>query len=268
MREPAATPIIRWEDRKAIRRSTLLSDAAAARRELDRLLETDARALRAGLPHGFSEAAEHYVHLLLDANTRTNLTRIVEPASVARLHLLDAISALPLIDELAAARALDLGSGGGVPGIVLALARPDMSWTLVDSVRKKTDALRSFVDRLGLPNVVVIAERAEILGRDPSHRGRYDLVTARACASLPVLAEYALPLLGRGGWALAWKGPIADEELRAGRDAAAELGGRLEVRPCGIGALGGHRFAVFARLASTPDRYPRRPGEPARRPLG
>lgn len=245
-----------------------MSDAAAARLALDRLLETDALALRATLPTGFADAAQRYVELLLEANSRLNLTRIVEPGDVARLHLLDALSALPLLDVLAPGRALDLGSGGGVPGIVLALARPGMSWTLVDSARKKADALRGFVDALGLGNVTVIAERAETLGRDPAYRASYDVVTARACAALPVLAEYALPLLRVGGSALAWKGPIGEGELRAGRAAAGALGGELEIRESGIAALGDHRFVLMRKLAETPDRYPRRPGQPAKRPLG
>ena len=245
-----------------------MSDAAAARRELERLIETDAPALRASLPAGFADAAEHYVRLLLEANARTNLTRIVEPDAVARLHLLDAISALPLVDGLGPHRALDLGSGGGVPGIVLALARPEIAWTLVDSAGRKADALRSFVIALDLANVEVVAERAEILGRDPSHRGGHDLVTARACAALPVVAEYALPLLAVGGVALAWKGRPATDELRAGDHAAGILGGRLEVRPSGVPALGDRRFVVITKVADTPDGYPRRPGQPSRRPLG
>ena len=247
-----------------------MSAAAEARRALDRLLETDAPALRADLPPGFVDAAQRYVELLLEANTRVNLTRIVDPAEVARLHLLDALSVLPLLDslDLGLGRALDLGSGGGVPGIVLALARPGLSWTLVDSVRKKADAMRGFVDALDLGNVTVVAERAEILGRDPDHRARYDLVTARACAAMPVLAEYALPLIRVGGALVAWKGVVASDELRAGNAAAARLGGGdLELRPTGIAGLGEHQFILVSKPRATADRYPRRPGEPARRPL-
>jgi len=236
--------------------------------ELERLLQTDASALRPTLPAGFAEACEAYVGHLLEANARLNLTRIVEPLDVGRLHLLDALSALPLLDTLGPRRALDLGSGGGVPGIILALARPAVTWTLVDSARKKADAMRGFVEALGLENVAIVAERAEILGRDPAHRERYDLVAARACAALPVLSEYALPLLGVGGALVAWKGPLADDELRAGHRAAAALGGAdPEVHPSGIGALGDHRFVLVRKERPTPERYPRRPGEPARRPL-
>jgi 16S rRNA (guanine527-N7)-methyltransferase len=249
--------------------SDALSDAGAARRALDLLLETDAPALRATLPPGFADSAERYVELLLAANATVNLTRIVDPAEVARLHLLDALSALPVLDALVPRRALDVGSGGGVPGIVLALARPDVSWTLVDSVGKKADAMRGFGEALGLDNVAVIAERAETLGRDPAHRERFDLVAARACAPLPVLVEYALPLIRVGGALVAWKRAVAADELRAGREAAAQLGGgEAEVRSAGIAALGDHSFVIVAKLRPTPDRFPRRPGEPARRPLG
>ncbi len=246
-----------------------MSDAVAARRALEDLLETDAPALRATLPPGFADAVERYVELLLAANAHVNLTRIVEPAEVARLHLLDALSALPVLDRLAPRRALDLGSGGGVPGIVLALARPEISWTLVDSVRKKADAMRGFIDALGLRNVAVIAERAEVLGRDAAYREQLDLVAARACAPLPVLVEYALPLIRIGGALVAWKGAVPPDELRAGRAAAAQLGGgEPEAQPAGIAALGDHSFVVVAKLRPTPDRFPRRPGQPAKRPLG
>jgi 16S rRNA (guanine527-N7)-methyltransferase len=243
----------------------MTDDARAARVALERLLETDAPALRAGLPPGFADAAEAYVRLLLEANTRLNLTRVVEPDAVARLHLLDSLAALPLLPTSGAA--LDLGSGGGVPGIVLAIARPSVHWTLVESVGKKAEALRGFVAPLGLTNVEVLAERAEILGQGPT-RESFDLVTARACAALPVLVEYALPLLRVGGRLIAWKGPISAEELAAGADASKLLGGDVpEERPTGIPALGDHRFVLVGKLRPTAARWPRRPGEPARRPL-
>ena len=243
--------------------------AAAACAELDRLLETDAPAMRASLPAGFADVIERYLVLLLEANATRNLTRIVDPEPIARLHLLDALSALPVIDGLEAVRAADLGSGGGVPGIVLAIARPAVSWTLIDSVRRKADALRSFADALDLPNVAVVAERAEDLGRNPAHRERYDLVTARACAALPVLLEYALPLLAIGGSLVAWKGMLSDDEVRTGRSAAAQVGGdEPVVARTGIRSLGEHRFVTVRKVKATGARFPRRPGDPSRRPLG
>jgi 16S rRNA (guanine527-N7)-methyltransferase len=241
------------------------ADARAARAELERLLEGSTLEL----PAGFLDRAETFVALLLEANSRLNLTRVVEPAAVARLHLLDSLAALPIIDAMAPRRACDLGSGGGVPGLVLAVARPEIHWTLVDSVRKKADAMRSFADGMQLPNVSIVAERAEAMGRVLRYREAFDLVTARACASLPVLVEYALPLVRVGGSVLAWKGPISDDELSTGATAAAELGGgEPSLLPTAFDALGDHRFVVVPKDRPTPDRFPRRPGEASRRPLG
>ena len=240
------------------------ADARAARAELEHLL-TDAGLT---LPAATLDQLQRYVGLLLDANERLNLTRVVEPAAIARRHLLDALSALPTLDAAAPARALDLGSGGGVPGLVLAIARPEMQWVLLDAVRKKAEALRAFATSLELANVEVIADRAELLGRGPA-RDSFDAVTARACAALPALVELALPLLRVGGTLVAWKGPIGGEELAAGGRASGLLGGSQPiVEPAGPAALGDHRFVIVTKVEETPERYPRRPGQPVRRPLG
>lgn len=246
------------------------ADARAARRALETQLGTDALEISATLPTGFADAVERYVELLLEANTRLNLTRVTEPSAVARLHVLDSLSVLPLLDSLAPASALDLGSGGGVPGIVLALARPDVSWTLVDSVGKKCDALRAFVAALDLHHVTVVTGRAETLGHDPLHRERNDVVTARACASMPVLVEYALPLIRAGGALIAWKGPLTetDDEMVRGAAAAVLLGGgSAAVHRSGLPALGDHRLVVVPKESATPAGYPRRAGTPAQHPL-
>jgi 16S rRNA (guanine527-N7)-methyltransferase len=235
--------------------------AHAARQALEGLWPTEP----------FFDALEQYVALLLEANETINLTRVVEPDAVARLHLLDALAALPLLDALAPTNAIDLGSGGGVPGLPLAIARRSIRWTLVDSSAKKAKLLRRFADQLALTNLSVLAERAELLGHDPAYRERHDLVTARACAPLPVLAELALPLVRPGGHLVAWKGPLRDNdaEVRAGNAACALLGsGPLRLADAGHAALGGHRFAIAEKLSPTAPRFPRRPGTPTRRPLG
>jgi len=267
MREPAATPIIRGKTERPLEEHFFLSstDARAARAALEALLADNAPPL----PDGFGTSVERYVELLLDANQRLNLTRIVEPAAVARLHLLDALMALSWIDAWRPRRAVDLGSGGGVPGIVLAIARPDVAWTLVDSVGKKAAAMDGFVTALDLPNVAVVSARAEEIGRDPVHREAYDLVTARALATLPVLAEYALPLAAVGGHLLAWKGRLAGDEIDAGSRAGSALGGGSPaVEPAGHPSLAEHWFVIVPKVRPTTPGYPRRPGEPTRRPLG
>lgn len=247
--------------------------AATARQASDALegLLAGAPAIAALLPPGYLAAVERYVALLLGANERLNLTRVIEPEAIARTHLLDALAALPLLDAWAPDRVIDLGSGGGVPAIPLALARPGVGWTLVDSVGKKADALRGMVAALGLRDVTVLADRAEALGRDPRHRERYAAATARACAALPVLAELSIPLVRIGGHLLAWKGPLReqDEEVQQGGRALGKVGaGALAIVASGLDALGGHRFVIATKERPTPAGFPRRPGEAGRRPLG
>jgi len=247
---------------------------AVAARQAREALEADLESLpdlAARLSVRMLDRIEAYIALLLAANERINLTRVTEPVAIARMHLLDALVALPLLDDLSVAFAIDIGSGGGVPGIPLAIARPDLPWLLVDSIRKKARVLAAFVEELGLPAVEVIADRAEVLGRDPRYRERAGLVTARAVAALPVLAELALPLLIRGGTLLAWKGPLeaSAEELQRGLRAFKQLGGGTPaLLRVAAPQLGGHSLVRVAKERSTPTRYPRRPGEAARRPLG
>jgi 16S rRNA (guanine527-N7)-methyltransferase len=243
--------------------------AREAREELERLL-ADEPELEASLPPTFGDAAERYVAMLLAANEQLNLTRITSPEDVARLHLLDALAALPLVDADPPRRAIDLGTGGGIPGLVLAMARLDIHWTLLDASAKKVAAVRDIAEALGLPLVITVAGRAETLGHEAAHRDRYNLVTARAVGALPVLLEYSLPLLRIDGRMVAWKGPLdrADPEVAQGRAAAFQLGGgRLSLLETGIPALGGHSFVVVVKERATPAAYPRRPGEPGRRPL-
>jgi 16S rRNA (guanine527-N7)-methyltransferase len=244
--------------------------ARLARESLESDLES-LPGLAARLTSAMLDRLEAYVALLLEANQHINLTRVIDPVAIGRQHLLDSLVALPELDNATPSHAVDIGSGGGLPAIPIAIARPDVSWVLLESVGKKARALASFVEELRLPATHVVAERAEVLGRDPRHRELAGLVTARAVAALPVLAELAMPLLVPGGLLVAWKGPLTatDGELQRGRRALAALGGgSLELLPAGAPQLGGHTLIRVQKQRTTPARYPRRPGEPARRPLG
>ncbi len=236
---------------------------------LDTLLAEAAR-----IGHPLTEAQGRrllrYVELLLDANRRLNLTAIVDPEGILRRHLLDSLRCLEGLP--ADARALaDVGSGGGLPGIVLKVARPDLEVRLIESVRKKARFLAATVEALGLEGIQVDPRRAEEAGRDPALRESFDAVTARAVAPLPVLAEYAFPLLRIGGVGVFPKKGEIDAELEALKRALPLLGGgRVEVRPAPIPGLPeeGRVLVLAVKAGPTPDRYPRRPGIPAKRPLG
>ena len=231
----------------------------------------DPAAARAGIPLTPDQLArfDTYRRLLLDWNTRTNLTAITDPTEVERRLFLDALLMVPALDAAAGtagARLVDVGSGAGFPGLALKIARPRLDVTLVEATGKKVAFLDHAIAELGLRGVIAIHARAEELGRDRAHRDSYDLATARAVASLAALLELCAPLLRVGGHALFPKGPAIAEELAAGRRAAPALGVRiLDAAPLGES---GTRLVLIEKTAPTPDRYPRRAGIPAREPLG
>jgi 16S rRNA (guanine527-N7)-methyltransferase len=209
------------------------------------------------VPEPLAERLAAYGALLLEANRRMNLTAAREPAALAP-HLADALTLANDVDgEL-----IDIGSGGGLPGIPLALAT-GVAVTLVDAVGKKAAFLERALASLGLAGTA-LAERAERLGHNPAFRGRFRIATARAVSSAPAVAELTLPLLAVGGKALLQRGSLDAAEREAVQDAAPMLGGRFsEERLLG----GERRLVVLEKVAATPTRFPRRDGVPAKRPL-
>ncbi len=212
-----------------------------------------------------------YAHELHAWNQHTNLTSVDDPAQVVIRHFLDSLQCVRYwhaADGTPPKHLLDLGTGAGFPGVPLKLVQPALHLTLVDSVGKKTAFLRHLVDVLALPAVVVLTSRAEPLGHAPAHRATYDVVTARAVAALPVLAEYALPLLRVGGRLLAPKGATIDNELTAAAPALAMLGGSIQqVAPVQVPGDEPRTLVVIVKERATPKRYPRATGVPAHRPL-
>ena len=210
-----------------------------------------------------------YEALLLAWNERIALTAIREPRQLRIRHFLDALSCAAATGPLDSRRLIDVGSGAGLPGLPLKILYPDLRLTLVDSVAKKARFLELVAAELGLSDVTVIADRAEVLGQDAAHREGYDWATARAVAELRVLVELLLPLVRVGGRALAQKGDSAAEELTAAAPAIAALGGGasqlIPVRLPETEAT--HTLITIDKAAATDPRYPRRVGVPAKRPL-
>jgi len=140
-----------------------------------------------------------YLNLLLEENARCNLTAIRSRERAWVLHICDSLALLERIDAAGAQNMIDLGSGGGVPGIPLACARPGLRMTLIDATRKKVDAMTRIIERLGLENVRAVWGRAEALAHEPGYREQFDAVAARAVAKLPLLLEYACGFVRPGG---------------------------------------------------------------------
>lgn len=220
---------------------------------------------RYGLPHGAVAPLRRLLELL--AEEPIALTSVREPLVAADVHVADSLVALEL-DEVRAARAIaDLGAGGGFPGFALAVALPAASVSLVESVQKKCEFLRRAADHARLANVEVVCRRAEDWA---GGLGRADLVTARALAPLPVLLEYAAPLLRIGGSVVAWKGARDRLEQADGAAAARHLGlsepHAIRVRP--FDGAGERYLHLSSKVSATPPRYPRRTGMARKRPLG
>jgi 16S rRNA (guanine527-N7)-methyltransferase len=224
-----------------------------------------------GLPLTEAEVAlyERHYALLLEHNERAGLTTITDPADAAVKHYLDSLTCLRARDIGPGEEVADVGSGAGFPGLILAIARPQARYALLESSAKRAAFLRLAVEELGLGNVEVVPLRAEEAGRRPEHRERYHLVLARAVAHLPVLLEYTLPLARVDGDALLMKGPEAGEEAQVSTHALHLLGGRLvDITPLALPLHMGRRSLVLVKKVSpTPPRYPRRPGLAAKRPL-
>ncbi|GAB4453867.1 MAG: 16S rRNA (guanine(527)-N(7))-methyltransferase RsmG [Anaerolineae bacterium] len=215
-------------------------------------------------------AFDAYRRELLRWNEQVNLTRIVDPAEITSKHFLDSLSVWVALRQLPGAkRVIDVGSGAGFPGLPLKIALPHLQVTLLESTGKKTKFLQHVVQLLDLRGVTILTARAEEAGRQPAHRGQYDVAVARAVAALPVLAEYLLPLVRVGGRAIAQKGQAPADELRAAANALGILGGKaLPPLPVSVPGLEGERhLIVLEKVKPTPPQYPRRAGTPAKKPI-
>jgi len=221
------------------------------------ILQSGVAALGVDLSPDQRALLERYVELVLSWRDRINLTGMRTEAEAVRVLVIDALACLPPLPNRGTI--VDLGSGSGTPGVPIAVARPGLRVLLVEASRKKAGFLGVVLRALGLANADVVHARAEVLGRMPAHRERYDAATARAVAPLPVLAELALPLVRVGGLAVFPKGPRAAQEMTAGASALRLLGGAGEARASGM--------IVVRKVAPTPAPYPRRPGVPNKHPL-
>ena len=214
--------------------------------------------------------AQHWA-LLSAANQQFNLTAILAADVAAEKHYLDSLLLLPRLREALrpGEKLADIGSGGGLPALPLAICLPDFSFTLLEATGKKCAFLAETVEKLALANVSVRKLRAEEAGRDPALRAGFDFVTARAVARLPVLLEYALPLLKPGGRFFAYKGAEAGLEVRESSRALAVLGGKISAVHDFTLPLSKEQRTVIqvTKEKKTPDRYPRRPGMPGKAPL-
>jgi 16S rRNA (guanine527-N7)-methyltransferase len=206
---------------------------------------------------------------LIAWNEKFNLTAIRELESIRTKHFLDSLTVLSELNHPTPERLVDVGTGAGFPGIPLKIVLPVLKLTLVESVGKKAEFCRHLVKQLDLKDVEVINLRAEVMGQMPQHREQYDWAVARAVSSMPVLAEYLLPLVRVGGGMLAQKGGNAHAEVQNAEKAFRILGGSLRrIIPVTLPGVVEERYIVVVdKKATSPVQYPRRAGLPAKKPL-
>lgn len=201
--------------------------------------------------------------LLLKQNQVMNLTAITEPTAVARLHFLDSL-ALLREEALAGKTLIDIGCGAGFPGVPLAIAEPSLQVTLLDSLQKRVNWLKTILPELGVDATCVAARAEEYVAE---HREAYDVATSRAVARLNILSELCLPYVKVGGKFLALKGAMAQAEADEAKTAIEALGGKLaEIREYPVGEAI-HRIVVVEKVRPTPKAYPRKFAKIKQQPL-
>ena len=215
-----------------------------------------------------SAKLEKYAELLKDWNEKINLTAILDDEGIAVKHFLDCLLVSKAADFKKGDRVIDVGTGAGFPGLVIAAAYPDVEVTLLDSTGKKLKAVENMAQEMGVKNAKVIHMRAEEAGKKPEFREKYDFATARAVAELRVLLEYTLPFVKSGGTFLSLKGASAIDEIDGAKNSLKTLGGKI----VGINEFtlpGGDKRAIInvKKISHIPSKFPRVSAQIAKKPL-
>ena len=225
-----------------------------------------------GIPYepGVPEKLVIYFRLLKEWNSRMDLTSVPEDDEIIDRHFIDSLLILKTKLITKDSSLIDVGTGAGFPGMVLAIARKDLKVTLADSQQKRLNFLEEVRIETGSENIDLLHMRAEDAAKKEAYREKFDFATARALAPLNVLCEYLLPFVKVGGYALCWKGPSLQKEIESGRRAATMLGGRVKQSfNCPVaGREWNHVILPIQKDKKTPDPYPRKAGIPKNKPLG
>lgn len=222
---------------------------------------------------GFSPDKEDklngYMEEILELNQHINLTAITEKEEFIKKHYIDSLLCVGC-DEFKQARTIiDVGTGGGFPGVPLAIAFPDKKFVLIDSLNKRVKIINDLCAKLGISNVQAVHGRAEELARKKDMRESFDLCVSRAVANMSTLSEYCLPFVRKGGTFIAYKGPDCKDELSAAAKAIKVLGGKLtrEYSPVFEGLPFDHKLIFIKKENNTGSKYPRKAGTPSKEPI-
>lgn len=223
------------------------------------LLRSGADELGVPLSDEQLDQMDRFASFLVETNKHLNLTRITDPRGIVSQHYLDSLACLSAADFPHGLRVIDVGTGAGIPGIPIKIARPDLSVAFLDSTRKKLDFITRAAAALGLDEPEVIHARAEDAGRDPAYREQFDIALARALAQMQVASELCLPLVRVGGMFIAQKSDSAEDEIKDSQTVIGELGGKVgEVVRVRIPHTNITRHLVIvSKQAACPNQFPR-----------
>lgn len=215
-----------------------------------------------------AEKLEIYGRLLKEWNNKINLTAIKDDEGIAVKHFLDCLLVSKVADFKDGMNVIDVGTGAGFPGLVIAAAYPNVNVTLLDSTGKKLKAVENIAAEMGVKNVKIVHSRAEDAGKRPEFREKYDLATARAVAELRVLLEYTLPFVKVGGSFLSLKGATVKEEIDGAGSSLKTLGGKIDSIN-DFTLPGGDKRAIIKvkKISQTSPKYPRPSAQIAKKPL-
>ncbi|MUP48030.1 16S rRNA (guanine(527)-N(7))-methyltransferase RsmG [Veillonellaceae bacterium M2-8] len=210
-----------------------------------------------------------FFEALVETNKVMNLTALTSSTDVAWKHIADSLSCYDERYFLGHKKVLDLGSGAGFPGVPLFIYNPDLEITFFDSLQKRLYFIESVIQRLSEQQLTYLHGRAEDMAHQEGYREAFDIVTSRAVARLPILAEWCLPYVKKGGYMIALKGAQYEAEIKEAQKAIEILGGMIEeVRPVQLGQFADKRAIIYIRkIASAPKKYPRKPKVAAKNPL-
>lgn len=210
---------------------------------------------------------EAYMQEILRLNENINLTAITDKEEFVEKHYVDSLAVCGLGIVESAMKIIDVGTGGGFPGVPLAVAYPEKEFYLMDSLNKRLKIIDELVAQLNIDNVKTLHGRAEDVGQNVEYREKFDVCVSRAVASLPILLEYCLPLVKVGGYFIAYKGVNAQIEIDEAKKALKILGGEVVDVMKGGSENDEHQLIIVNKIANTPSKYPRKPSMPRKKPI-